>query len=173
MNANLEDRLRDALAAEAERYQPSPDLWARVASDVAGRRHHRPRWFLPMLTAVAATAAVIVALLATADGPSKDRVVQVPPAVTPPIMTQDCGRIDVEPGTDNVVDHIKATGVECDAARTFIRRVSREHNFYSGPRTFELGGYQCIVVTDDPQLDLPTGHYSCLSGDARLTWDES
>lgn len=176
---NVEELLRDSLATEADRYQPSPDLWSRINEGVARRRRW---WSWPVLLPLAAAAsmAVVAGIVLLTNDEASDQVVTVPPAAptttaplpgtstVPTPITAECPDIHFAPNSDNVAGDIKATGIGCTEASAFVRKVAREHNFYSGPRTFELDGFACRVVLDETEL--PEGHYTCVSAGATVTW---
>jgi hypothetical protein len=64
-----------------------------------------------------------------------------------------------------------AVGVACGDAVALVRQVNAGHNFYDGPRSFSMGGYQCSVVTSTQGL--PVGNYTCTSGAKTVSWTKS
>lgn len=90
-------------------------------------------------------------------------------ATTPTAIV--CPDISFTPQSEDGAFNIKASGVDCDAASDLIRQVRSEHNFYSGPRSFQSGEYACTVVTEN--TDIPVGHYTCSTSQATITWDKS
>lgn len=164
-----EELLRDALVAEAERFDPSPDLWRRVTEARVPRR----RRIVGPALAVAASAAVVMAFIAyRLEHPRVNVTVPWEPitgATAPSTVT--CPDIGFTPNTEDMASGIRATGTDCIEASALIRRAKAEHNFYSGPRAFELDGWRCTVVTDETEL--PVGHYSCVSGPKVVTWEKT
>ena len=89
-------------------------------------------------------------------------------AIAPPT---GCGNVaGGGPGGDTA-SGITATGVSCGDATALVQQVRAGHNFYDGPRSFNMGGYSCTVVTET--TGLPVGHYSCKSGTKTVTWDKT
>lgn len=94
-----------------------------------------------------------------------------PETTTAPTTTVSCPNIGLEAGSDNAASSIRSTGVSCADASKLVRTVAAGHNFYSGPRAFSMGGYNCTVVTDD--TGLPKGNYTCTAGSKRVTWTKT
>lgn len=175
---NVEELLRDSLAAEADHYQPSPDLWSRINEGV-GRRRRRWSWPVLLPLATAASMATVAGIVLLTNDEASDQVVTVPPAApitittAPPLttipVTVECPDIPFTPNTEDIAADIKATGTGCTEASAFVRKVRQEHNPYSGPRAFRLDGFTCQVVSDETG-DLPVGHYTCTAGVSVITW---
>lgn len=88
-----------------------------------------------------------------------------------PKETVRCGEIHGDLASEDIAADITARGASCAEAFELVERVSDDHNFYSGPRRFTSGRFQCTVKTVDDGL--PTGHYACNAGDARVTWKQT
>jgi hypothetical protein len=67
---------------------------------------------------------------------------------------------------------ISATNATCAEATALVGQVAAGHNFYSGPRSFSMGGFAC-TVSADPEAVLPSGLYSCSNGSKSVTWVKS
>ncbi len=94
------------------------------------------------------------------------RILLVPAIDEPP-----CADIMFTPATEDAATRIVATLISCDVANELIATVAAGHNFYSGPRSFEIDDFSCTVETEDDGL--PVGHYTCSNGDATITWDKT
>jgi len=103
-----------------------------------------------------------------------------PPSATPQPTTAAapttaapaaCADIGFAPQTDNIATHIVATGADCSEAQALVREVTAEHNFNTGPREFASGTFLCSVVTEEAAL--PVGHYACIDGPKKVTWDKT
>lgn len=178
---NVEELLRDSLAAEADRFQPSPDLWSRINEGV-GRRRRRWSWPVLLPLATAASMATVAGIVLLTNDEAGDQVVTVPPAapitvttavpLTTVPVTVECPDIGFTPNSDDVAGNIKATGATCDEASALVREVRRTHNAYSGPRALERGGFTCSVVVTD-SLELPYSTYTCVTGAKRVMWEKT
>ncbi len=102
------------------------------------------------------------------------------PSATPQVTTTAgrttaatlaCADIGFAPQSDNIATHIVATGAGCLEAEALVRAVAATHNFTSGPREFTSGTFACSVVTEE--LALPVGHYTCIQGAKKVTWDKN
>ena len=82
-----------------------------------------------------------------------------------------CADIGFAPQSDNMATHIVATGSDCSEAEALVRTVAAENNFTTGPREFTSGAFACSVVTEEAAL--PVGHYTCVEGARKVTWDKT
>jgi len=82
-----------------------------------------------------------------------------------------CADIGFAPQSDNIATHIVATGTDCPEAQRLVREVTAAHDFATGPREFTSGAFACSVVTEE--VALPVGHYTCLEGAKKVTWDKN
>ena len=82
-----------------------------------------------------------------------------------------CADIGFAPQSDNVATHIVATNIDCSEAQVLVRKVAAEHNVTTGPREFTSGTFACSVATED--MALPVGHYTCIDGARKVTWDKT
>lgn len=185
---NVEEMLRDSLAAEADRFQPSPDLWSRINEGV-GRRRRRWSWPVLLPLAAAASMAMVTGIVLLTNDEASEEVVTVPPAApitTAPLpgttvpVTVHCEDIHFEPNTENIASKITYSSIVlepdkqrtgCAEATALVRKAATTHNFYSGPRTFQLDSWHCNVVTDESELAV--GRYNCSLGSRLITWNKT
>lgn len=83
-----------------------------------------------------------------------------------------CGSIAFSTSSEDVAARIRSHGIVCGEARDVVTRVSEEHNFYTGPRSFKSGEFTCTVSTKDDG-GLPVGRYRCSSAAGTLTWEKT
>ena len=88
----------------------------------------------------------------------------------PPASAQ-CKTVGFTPQSEDAASSIVATGLSCDEAEAFVRRLGPSVGT-NGPARIELDGYQCVHVRyqDEP---LPQGFYECTSGSKRITFVRS
>ncbi len=94
-------------------------------------------------------------------------------STTTPIdeLTKSCADVGLEGRPEAVTGDVFVSGITCTDAKLVIQQVTREHDFISGPRSFDAQGFACTVETDeDPEL---VGHYRCNDGALTITWDKS
>jgi hypothetical protein len=82
-----------------------------------------------------------------------------------------CPDIAFVPQSDNMAAHIVATGADCIEAHALVREVAAQHTFMTGPREFRSGVFTCSVVTEEAAV--PVGHYACIDGPKKVTWDKT
>jgi len=82
-----------------------------------------------------------------------------------------CADVGFAPQSDNIASHIVATGTSCPEAQALVRKVAAVHDLTTGPREFTSGAFACSVVTEE--VALPVGHYTCLEGAKKVTWDKN
>lgn len=79
-----------------------------------------------------------------------------------------CGDVALGQG-GNAATGITAVNTPCNQASALVGQVAASHNFQTGPSTFSVGTWSCTSSTD-PKAALPTGVYSCSSGNQRVSW---
>jgi len=82
-----------------------------------------------------------------------------------------CGDLTFTSQTEDGASDILVTGLSCELAADFIRRVARSHNFYSGPRSFTYEGFSCTEKLVDNGL--PAGLYRCVDGERTVSWKKT
>ncbi len=89
----------------------------------------------------------------------------------PPLPDGTCADIGFTANSDDVATNVRIEGGTCDQASALIRQVADQHDFYSGPPTFEAAGYSCSVELEDDVL--PVGHYRCAGSGGTVMWDKT
>lgn len=79
-----------------------------------------------------------------------------------------CGDVALGQG-GNAATGITAVNTPCNQASALVGQVAASHNFQTGPSSFSVGTWSCTASTD-PKAALPTGVYSCSSGNQRVSW---
>jgi hypothetical protein len=79
----IEDRLRQALAAQADTVIPAPDAWAGIRARIS--QQHRRRFLVPALATASAAVVVVVGIAALTGGDGAHQVVTEPPATATPV----------------------------------------------------------------------------------------
>jgi hypothetical protein len=116
----------------------------------------------------------MIAYVLANQGPGPTPVATATPTTSstvPEATWATCADVPLEPNSDNMISDLRARGVTCAEATSFARQVAEQHNFFSGPRTFDLNGYACTEHLDDTAL--PVGLYTCTTGGATITWTKS
>lgn len=84
----------------------------------------------------------------------------------------ECGSITLGLNSEDGPSKVPSEGVNCAAVTALVSRIAEEHNFCSGPSSFEIDEYSCTVETDDSDV-LPVGHHQCSNRKANISWDQS
>ncbi len=79
----IEDRLRQALAAQAATIDPAPDAWARIRERTG--HHQRRPLLMPALVTASAVVAGVIGIVALTGGEGAHQVVTEPPASETPV----------------------------------------------------------------------------------------
>ena len=79
-----------------------------------------------------------------------------------------CGDVALGQG-GNAATGISAVNTPCNQAAALVGQVAASHSFSTGPSSFTVGTWSCTASTD-PKAALPTGVYSCSSGNQRVSW---
>lgn len=82
-----------------------------------------------------------------------------------------CRNVAFSPQSEDAASSIVATGLPCDKAETFVRRLGPLVSA-NGPARIELDGFRCVLTRheEDP---LPQGFYECTNGPMRITFVRS
>ena len=85
--------------------------------------------------------------------------------------TLDCGTVGFTPQSEDAASQIKATGVTCEEARTFVEAAGARTSS-GGPQQVTVNGYRCVLTrtVEDP---LPFADYECTDGDKKITFTRS
>lgn len=126
----------------------------------------------------AATRIVLLSLLMLAacgsTATSDDDVATTAGESSPGGGAEQCDDVVLEANSDNLASAVSVDGLTCEEAVVVITEVAQTHNFYSGPRTFDSGPFECSVEIEEPEFDLPVGRYTCVSdGGASVSWRKS
>jgi hypothetical protein len=86
-------------------------------------------------------------------------------------VTIDCPTVGFTPQSEDAASSVKATGVSCDEAETFLRAAGPRTSS-GGPNTLEVDGYRCVMTkqVEDP---LPQAFYECENGAKRISFVRS
>ncbi|MBW3645033.1 MAG: hypothetical protein KY441_05955 [Actinobacteria bacterium] len=88
-----------------------------------------------------------------------------------PSPSAECTTVGFTPNSDDVASSIVATGLSCDEAEAFVRKIGPSVGPF-GPARIELDGFECVLTrTDD--VELAHGFYECTSGSKRITFVRS
>lgn len=88
-----------------------------------------------------------------------------------PPASAKCTTVGFTPQSEDAASSIVATGLSCDEAESFLRRLGPSVGT-NGPARIEREGFQCVLTRhqDEP---LPQGFYECTSGPKRITFVRS
>ncbi len=111
-----------------------------------------PSRIVPLRLAAAAVLALLVALAVAAPSPAHR---------TAPVKA--CSSVPFTPNSDDVAANVRARGVSCTYARTFIRR-SNGHP----PR--RLRGFTCTTRRLETDAGMPFTSYRCVKGGRQMSW---
>lgn len=86
-------------------------------------------------------------------------------------VTLDCGTVGFTPASEDAASEIRATGVSCEEARTFVAAAGARTSS-GGPQQVTVNGYRCVLTgsVDDP---LPVADFECSDGDRKITFARS
>lgn len=91
------------------------------------------------------------------------------PATASASTVRSCGSIGFEPHTENGVFSIRAKGTTCRRARR-VAAGARHTGATRGPYSYTALGYRCRGHLDESAV-LPSAHWVCRRGAARVTFD--
>jgi hypothetical protein len=82
-----------------------------------------------------------------------------------------CRTVAFTPQSEDAASSIVATGLPCDKAEAFVRRLGPMVSA-NGPARIELDGFACVLTrqVEDP---LPQGFYECTNGPMKITFVRS
>lgn len=83
----------------------------------------------------------------------------------------ECQTVGFTPQTEDAASSIVATGLSCDQAEAFLRRLGPSVSA-TGPARIEHEGFECVLTRHEPE-PLPQGFYECTSGSKRITFVRS
>ncbi len=88
-----------------------------------------------------------------------------------PPPSAECTTVGFTPNSDDVASSIVATGLSCEEAEAFVRKIGPSVGPF-GPARIELDGFECVLTrTDD--VELPHGFFECTSGSKRISFVRS
>lgn len=85
--------------------------------------------------------------------------------------TMECDTVGFTPNSEDAASEIRATGLTCDEARTFVGVAGRRTSS-GGPPQVDVAGYRC-VRTRTEQEPLPRSFYECTNGMRKVTFVRS
>lgn len=111
-----------------------------------------PSRIVPLSPAAAAVLALLVALAVAAPSPGHRTA-----------LAKACSSVPFAPNSDDVAANVRARGVSCTYARTFIRR-SNGHP----PR--RLRGFTCAQRRLETDAGMPYTSFRCVKGARQISW---
>lgn len=88
-----------------------------------------------------------------------------------PAPSAECTTVGFTPQTEDAASSIVATGITCEEAEAFLRRLGPSVS-PNGPARIELEGFECFL-TRHQEEPLPQGFYECRRGSERITFVRS
>lgn len=89
----------------------------------------------------------------------------------PPPASAECTTVGFTPQTEDAASSIVATGLSCEEAEAFVRRLGPSVG-QSGPARIEFEGFVCVLTRHEEE-PLPQGFYECTSGSKRISFVRS
>jgi len=83
-------------------------------------------------------------------------------------VTLDCDTVGFTPATEDAASSIRATGLSCEEARSFVREAGAVTSS-GGPAQVEVQDYRCIR-TRSLEEPIPQAFYECTDGDRKVTY---
>lgn len=83
----------------------------------------------------------------------------------------ECTTVGFTPQTEDAASSIVASGLSCEEAEAFLRRLGPSVS-PGGPARIELEGFDCVLTRHEEE-PLPQGFYECTSGSKRITFVRS
>jgi hypothetical protein len=83
----------------------------------------------------------------------------------------ECTTVGFTPQSEDAASSILATGLSCEEAESFLRRLGPSVGT-NGPPRIELDGFECVLTRHEPE-PLPQGFYECTSGTRKITFVRS
>jgi hypothetical protein len=85
--------------------------------------------------------------------------------------TTQCDDLSFTPNSEDIANHIVATGLPCLEAEAFVGKVGPLVGATGGPANIAVAGYACVRTReDDGTYGLPSSDYECTSGDKKVTF---
>lgn len=81
---------------------------------------------------------------------------------TAPPASAECTTVGFTPQTEDAASSIVASGLSCNEAEAFLRRLGPSVS-PGGPARIELEGFNCVLTRHEEE-PLPQGFYECTSG---------
>ena len=88
-----------------------------------------------------------------------------------PPASAECTTVGFTPQTEDAASSVVATGLSCEEAEAFVRRLGPSVS-PSGPARIELDGFECVLTRYERE-PLPQGFYQCTSGSRRISFVRS
>ncbi|MBW3547104.1 MAG: hypothetical protein KY452_03075 [Actinobacteria bacterium] len=88
-----------------------------------------------------------------------------------PPPSAECTTVGFTPQTEDAASSIVATGLSCEEAEAFVRRLGPSVS-PGGPARIELEGFECVLTRYERE-PLPQGFYECTSGSKRISFVRS
>jgi hypothetical protein len=88
-----------------------------------------------------------------------------------PPPSAECTTVGFTPQSEDAASSIVATGLPCEEAEAFLRRLGPSVSA-TGPARIEREGFECVLTRHEPE-PLPQGFYECTSGSKRITFVRS
>ena len=88
-----------------------------------------------------------------------------------PPPSAECRTVGFTPQTEDAASRIVATGLSCEEAEAFVRRLGPSVG-QSGPARIEFEGFECVLTRYERE-PLPQGFYECTSGPKRISFVRS
>lgn len=89
----------------------------------------------------------------------------------PPPASAECTTVGFTPQTEDAASSIVATGLSCEEAEAFVRRLGPSVS-PGGPERIEFEGFTCVLTRHEEE-PLPQGFYECTSGSKRISFVRS
>ncbi|MDQ3569498.1 MAG: hypothetical protein M3450_00290 [Actinomycetota bacterium] len=86
-------------------------------------------------------------------------------------VTLRCKAIGFTPGSDDVASDIRATGLSCREAESFVRVAGTRTNAVE-PQEVDVLGYRCVRTRIETE-GLPRAYYQCVNGRKKVTFVRS
>lgn len=83
----------------------------------------------------------------------------------------ECATVAFTPNSEDAASDVRATGLSCDEAESFVRRAGMQTSS-GGPEEVDVDGYHCIR-TASQQDPLPRSSYECTNGPKTVTFVRS
>ncbi|MEA2828758.1 MAG: hypothetical protein QOG43_3197 [Actinomycetota bacterium] len=107
----------------------------------------------------------------TATASSTSSAAAAPTTTAGAGATAQCDDQSFTPNTEDIANHIVATGLSCKDAEAFVGKVGPLVGATGGPANISVAGFACVRTReDDGTYGLPSSDYECTSGDKKVTF---